>query len=161
MTARWAETGGGRSLLFRKAGFARARDGLETGREEVSMGKSENLLIGLLLGAAVGAAVAYIFGPSRRLQPSTPTTSRAGTGLWRRGKRPKCSVRRSLKRNWQRRSGAILRDGPDDSRQQGRMMQRTTAVPALQALLSRLSVFLLNSDRWCRNGCCVGRAGCG
>ena len=29
------------------------------------MGKFENLLIGLLLGAAVGAAVAYIFGPSR------------------------------------------------------------------------------------------------
>ena len=29
------------------------------------MGKSENLLIGLLLGAAVGAAAAYIFGPAR------------------------------------------------------------------------------------------------
>lgn len=29
------------------------------------MGKSENLFIGLLLGAAIGAAVAYIFGPSR------------------------------------------------------------------------------------------------
>jgi gas vesicle protein len=29
------------------------------------LGKSENLFIGLLLGAAIGAAVAYIFGPSR------------------------------------------------------------------------------------------------
>ena len=29
------------------------------------MGKSENLFIGLILGAAIGAAVAYIFGPSR------------------------------------------------------------------------------------------------
>ncbi len=29
------------------------------------MGKAENLVIGLLLGAALGAAAAYIFGPSR------------------------------------------------------------------------------------------------
>lgn len=29
------------------------------------MGKSENFVIGLILGAAVGAAVAYVFGPSR------------------------------------------------------------------------------------------------
>ena len=29
------------------------------------MGKSENLVIGLILGAAIGAAAAYIFGPSR------------------------------------------------------------------------------------------------
>jgi len=29
------------------------------------LGKSENFVIGLILGAAVGAAVAYVFGPSR------------------------------------------------------------------------------------------------
>lgn len=29
------------------------------------MGKTENLVIGLILGAAVGAIAAYIFGPSR------------------------------------------------------------------------------------------------
>lgn len=29
------------------------------------MGKAENLVFGLLLGAAVGAAAAYLFGPSR------------------------------------------------------------------------------------------------
>ena len=29
------------------------------------MGKSENLVVGLLLGAVAGAAAAYLFGPSR------------------------------------------------------------------------------------------------
>ena len=30
------------------------------------MGKAESLAVGLLIGAAMGAAAAYIFGPSRK-----------------------------------------------------------------------------------------------
>lgn len=30
------------------------------------MGKAESLAVGLLIGAAIGAAAAYVFGPSRR-----------------------------------------------------------------------------------------------
>ena len=30
------------------------------------MGKAESLVVGLLVGAAIGAAAAYVFGPSRR-----------------------------------------------------------------------------------------------
>ena len=37
----------------------------QSGQEEFAVGKAENLVVGLLIGAALGAAAAYIFGPSR------------------------------------------------------------------------------------------------
>lgn len=45
------------------------------------MGKAENLVVGLLIGAAVGVAVAYIFGPSRGTTFDANYQSRWGRAL--------------------------------------------------------------------------------
>lgn len=63
------------------------------------MGKTENFAVGILLGAAVGAAVAYLFGPARNTTYDASYQSRWDRAL-AEGKQAELEHKRALEQKF-------------------------------------------------------------